>query len=435
MGPSILGVVGSPVAHSRSPAMHRHWIARLGLDAAYLCIHLRNQASARRLWDQVPLRGINVTRPFKETLRDLADELGPGALRTGALNTVWRAEDRADRCLGDNTDLDGIHGALDATGIPWTGRTALVLGAGGAARAAVPVLTDAGCAVRVLDRTASRADALGRAFSVPVHPLDELPRWLPWASLVVSTLPAGVWERLPDPGPLPRGTLLLEADYSANGPSPLATQGHPVIASPLDWLLFQGAASFRRFFATEPPLDGVRDLLDHPPRPPRRIALVGFMGAGKSTIAGLLAARLGWEALDLDREVEALIGLPVPEVFRRHGEEAFRRAEEEVLRRLARRDRLVVACGGGSPLRPATREVLRESFWTVWVFITLDAARKRLPASGERPLWRHDSPEAESLWSARRDACARVADLLVDGEDASPEDLAAEIADEARLAL
>lgn len=437
MGLHIVGVVGNPVGHSLSPTLHRHWIGLLGLQATYLAVHGRDLASIRRLWTGVPLRGLNVTRPFKEALVRLADDLEPTARRIGAVNTLWRLESGATHCRGANTDPDGVRGALASTGVPWEGRPALVLGAGGAARGAVAALTDARCPVHVLNRTVARATDLARDLGVGIGPLEDLPRWLPNVGVVVSTLPREAVDALGDPGPMAPGTVVLEADYAGEAPPPLASRGETVTASPREWLLHQGASAFQRFFDLPPALEDGRTALRAAAPRPRRIALVGFMGAGKTTLAPQVARLLGWSSVDLDREVADRLGMPIPEVLRRHGEDAFRQAEEDMLRSLVHRDQIVVACGGGTPLRPGSRAVLRGAFWTVWVFVTLPRARERLARDGgERPLWKDESPAVqEALWTARRDACAQVSDLLVDGEGVSPEMLAQEIADEARVAL
>ena len=84
-----------------------------------------------------------------------------------------------------------------------------------------------------------------------------------------------------------------------------------------------------------------------------RVVLVGFSGAGKSTVAGLLAERLGWSALDTDAAIEREFGLTIPEVFRQHGEPAFRATERATLAQAMRQERVVVACGGGAIVDPA----------------------------------------------------------------------------------
>jgi shikimate kinase len=139
------------------------------------------------------------------------------------------------------------------------------------------------------------------------------------------------------------------------------------------------------------------------------IYLVGFMGSGKSTVGRLLADRLGWEFIDLDREIEAEQGTPIADMFDRHGEEHFRRIETEAIRKRVRRVRTgrpaVMALGGGAFMREANYEMLEENGVTVWLDCPLEVARRRVDAT--RPLARDPERFAE-LYETRRAAYARA---------------------------
>jgi len=153
----LAAVIGSPVRHSRSPAIHNAAFRALGLDWAYLAFDVpQGQAagaiSAMRALD---LRGLSVTMPHKDAVATLVDELTDDAARLGAVNCVrWRD----DRLVGDNTDGPGFLASLADAGVSADGRACVVLGAGGAARAVVLALARAGAAsVTVVNRTGSRA--------------------------------------------------------------------------------------------------------------------------------------------------------------------------------------------------------------------------------------------------------------------------------------
>jgi shikimate kinase/3-dehydroquinate synthase len=150
----------------------------------------------------------------------------------------------------------------------------------------------------------------------------------------------------------------------------------------------------------------------------RHVALVGFMGAGKSTLAWRAAERTGRVYVDVDSDLEALIG-PIGEYFDRHGEAAFRAVEETaVTEALLRRVPAVVALGGGAVISQATRDLLRERATTVWLDVDVDTCWERV-AGSDRPLAR-DRPEFDRLFAERRalyesvaDATARDADDVV----------------------
>jgi shikimate kinase len=162
---------------------------------------------------------------------------------------------------------------------------------------------------------------------------------------------------------------------------------------------------------------------------PARVVLVGFMGAGKSTVGPLVARRLGWAFLDLDDDVEAAAGRTVPEIFATDGEAAFRAAERAAAERASSRERLVLATGGGAFTVPETRSVLQRGALTVWLRCGLDALLARIPADGSRPLAANRATIGPLL--AGREPSYALADLTVDTTRTAPVEVARIIAEAA----
>lgn len=160
---TLLGVAGFPVGHSRSPAMHNAALAELGLDWLYVPLPLppeRFEETVRALPGS-GFRGLNVTVPHKLAAHRVADVHTPDAAAIGAVNTLTFGDGTIE---GHNTDAAGF---LDALGAPVAGRRALVLGAGGSARAVVWALREAGAAeVAVWNRTPERAASLAAEFGI-----------------------------------------------------------------------------------------------------------------------------------------------------------------------------------------------------------------------------------------------------------------------------
>lgn len=156
--------------------------------------------------------------------------------------------------------------------------------------------------------------------------------------------------------------------------------------------------------------------------PPRTIVLVGLMGAGKSCIGRRLAQHLELPFVDADREVEAAAGCSIPEIFERHGEEAFRDGERRVMARLLDAGPQVVAAGGGAFMNPQTRALLRRRAITVWLRADLDLLVKRTSRRNHRPLLRRGNPREilAGLIEERYPVYAE-ADVTVDSADAPPE--------------
>jgi shikimate dehydrogenase len=168
----VAGVIGDPVAHSRSPRLHGHWLRRHGIDGHYVPFHVApdDLSDALRMLPRVGVVGVNVTIPHKEAVFSLADHITDRARMAGAANTLTF---RADGIHADNTDGIGFVAALDQ-GAPHRDRTApaLILGAGGAARGLVAALLEAGAsAVTIANRTSARAEALSELFDGRVRPI------------------------------------------------------------------------------------------------------------------------------------------------------------------------------------------------------------------------------------------------------------------------
>jgi shikimate dehydrogenase len=158
----LAGVIGSPVSHSRSPRLHGFWIERYGLDAAYLPLPVAPQQLGIALAGlrAMGFAGVNVTVPHKEAVLALCDRIEPAARRIGAVNTLIFEH---DQLVGRNTDGFGFVANLQGHGVDPAAGPALVLGAGGAARAIVAALLDAGITVSISNRTPERAAGLAQS--------------------------------------------------------------------------------------------------------------------------------------------------------------------------------------------------------------------------------------------------------------------------------
>lgn len=167
-----------------------------------------------------------------------------------------------------------------------------------------------------------------------------------------------------------------------------------------------------------------------------RLLLVGMMGAGKSTVARILAERLGWPWSDSDDEVAARTGRTVPEIFAAEGEVAFRELEADVLRiALARPGPAVVAVAGGAVLDPATRELLRGAGTVVWLRARPDTLAHRVGDGEGRPLLNGDAAAALARLDAERQPVyAGVAQVVVEVDGLDPEDVADRVLEAAGLA-
>jgi shikimate dehydrogenase len=266
----LTAVLGDPVAHSRSPAMHNAAFAALGLDWCYVPLHVTPAHFEAALRGLVALEvaGANVTIPHKERAAELADELTPAARAVGAVNTLTV---QGERLLGDNTDVGGTLAALVEAGVEVAGRPAVVLGAGGSARAVAYALGQAGAEVTLANRTLARAEALARELSpltrgrldaLPLGEAQALQARLDRAVLLVNATSVGLHPG-PDRSPLPEGVrchpglTVLDLVYAPRRTRLLrdaARDGSRTVEG-LRVLVHQGALSFERWTGLAAPID------------------------------------------------------------------------------------------------------------------------------------------------------------------------------------
>jgi shikimate dehydrogenase len=407
---AVYAVAGNPVLHSRSPELFEAGFRAAGIDAVYTRMAARTAKEIRLLADALGLMGLNITSPFKEKILPCLDELEPEARAIGAVNTIVR---KNGRLVGHNTDPAGVVNALIARGVGLSGRKALVLGAGGAARAAVFGLVRAGCRVTIVNRTAAKAEAVAKQMDCAWIEQMKLEKVVRDAEILVSCRSTA--ERPFDPALLRSDHVVMDARYQG---SQLVEDAGPravMVIAGRDWLLYQAAAAFELQTGVPGPIREMGWALEEA-RPDRRrkaITLVGFMGSGKSTLGKLLAHKLNRRYEDTDALVESAAGADVPEIFARSGEAKFRAIEKEVVRSLDFAPNTVVSLGGGAVLDPEVRARIKARAISFW--ICADPGKTSLLPPGSRPLLKGMSTPAEisALFRARIPAYAAAADVVI----------------------
>lgn len=266
----LVGLIGYPIEHSLSPAMHNSAFAVLNLNWCYVPLPVPPERLGEAVAGLQALSfvGANVTVPHKEAVIPYLDEVTPEAQAIGAVNTIVVRE---DKLIGYNTDWQGFLTALSEVGFNPQGKRAVVLGAGGAARAVVYALAQGGAQVTVLNRTPSRAQALVQDFS-PLFPHRSLVS-LPFtpqtlevqtteAHLLVNTTPVGMWPEVdqstwPEDLAFPGHLTVFDLVYNP-GETKLLRQARAAGAKGiggLGMLVHQGAAAFKLWTGEEAPIE------------------------------------------------------------------------------------------------------------------------------------------------------------------------------------
>jgi shikimate dehydrogenase len=258
----LAGIMGWPVAHSRSPLVHGFWLDETGTDGAYVPLPARPEHIERAL-RALPIlgfRGCNLTIPHKQTALHIADRVEPSARRIGAVNTIIVAPDGT--LDASNTDMFGFSENLREAVPEWqpAAGPAVVLGAGGSARAVVAALTNAGVTeIRIVNRTLSRAEIVARdletsATRITVHPWSEVSSVQRLAGLLVNTTSLGMSgePRLVLDLLLPLTAPVVDIVYvplETDLLSAARRRGNPVVDG-LGMLLHQARPGFEAWFGT-----------------------------------------------------------------------------------------------------------------------------------------------------------------------------------------
>lgn len=261
----LAGVIGMPIAHSRSPRLHRHWLARYGLPGHYVPLQVApgDLAQVVRTLPKMGFVGVNVTIPHKEAMLGLADLVTDRAALVGAANTLIFRDD--GKIHADNTDGYGFLSNLRQGAPGWEPRAgpAAVFGAGGASRAVLTALIEAGVAeIRLSNRSRPRADALRSEFGPKIIVFDwvKAGNMLDGATTVVNATSLGMVGKpefkVPLDGLTP-GAVVTDLVYTPVQTSFLqeaAAMGCQTVDG-LGMLLHQAAPGFERWFGQRPEVD------------------------------------------------------------------------------------------------------------------------------------------------------------------------------------
>ncbi len=425
---NLIAVIGKPISHSRSPELHNPALKAVNSSAIYgrLCV-----SSVREALDNAQslgLVGLNVTAPFKEEAYGLVDVTTTEANLIKAVNTI---EIKDNVKIGHNTDLYGIIESFRNAGCSVTGRKVLVIGAGGAARAAVAAFKSSECQVFIVNRTLAKAELLAEEMKCRAVALnsDEFVRLMQSIELIVNT--ASTADRIIPVELLSSRMVILESQYSKGTAllNDAKRQGCKIIDG-FSWLLFQGEAAFKIFNGTTPDLSLMREGVKGASHiTPSNIALIGMMGSGKTTVAKELAENSNRKLLEIDQLIEERSGKTISQIFKEDGEKAFRGLESEILEEALTLENIIVSCGGGAVLSPQNRSRLAERAFTVLLWASAENLLERIKHETHRPILATTDPHSKiiEVLNERRERYLASADIIVPTDNQLPRAIAQRI--------
>ncbi|MBM3229269.1 shikimate dehydrogenase, partial [Candidatus Parvarchaeota archaeon] len=437
-------LLGSPVSHSVSPQMQNAAFdnAKIGLAYCLLETSPQDLEDTVSLLKKAAVAGFNITIPHKERMVGLVDRLDKTAKKIGAVNTVAI---RNGILAGYNTDCIGAYEALGGKNAI-QGKNVLVLGAGGGARAVAFACRSMGKAGNVVvaarrmeqarqialdlgaeDRRGGKVSAAG--FSKP-----ELEDACRKADIIVNCTPVGMSPNLDTapigPGLLEKRHVVFDIIFNPIETALVkaaARRGCRIVTGE-KMLVAQGAAGFMIWTGKIPDKEKMAEAalvaLKHPAKkiqsalskkPGKSIALIGFMGTGKSSVGRLVSRMLGARHIDTDGEIEKAAGKSIPRIFKEDGEEKFREHEARAIASAARERNAVISCGGGAVLARQNVEALKNGCAVILleakprtILERIGRARKRPLIAGEKPL-----EKIRKLLALRSNIYSNAADIRI----------------------
>ena len=250
----VYGIVGSRLAHTLSPEMHNAAFKVIGMNAVYKVFETKNLKESLRNMVSAGIKGLSVTIPYKTEVIPLLDEIDKEALRLGSVNTIVNS---SGRLIGFNTDAQGFLASLGPDGIN-SYKNALIIGAGGAARAVAFSLIDNGISVTITNRSEARGWALAMELGCYFLPLKDLRECK--ADLLVNTTPVGMWPDV-DICPIPQQLLRKDMTVIDVIYNPLETRLLSIAGARgcrtirgITMFVYQGVLQFRLWTGLNPPV-------------------------------------------------------------------------------------------------------------------------------------------------------------------------------------
>lgn len=251
----LYGVLGRPVGHSLSPTMHNAAFSAKGINAVYLAFETEDLEGAVRGLKALNIKGASITIPFKSQIIPYLDEIDPLASRIGAINTIVN---RDRRLMGFNTDASGALRALEER-IALSGKSCLIIGAGGAARAIGTALKEKGVNISIANRSPDRGNSLAASLECPFVQLKDLGDTK--TDLMIQTTPVGMYPDV-DLCPIPehmlkKGSVVMDVIYNPIETKllKLAKRNGCHTINGIHMFVFQGSEQFRMWTGLDPPID------------------------------------------------------------------------------------------------------------------------------------------------------------------------------------
>jgi shikimate dehydrogenase len=424
----LFGVAGNPILHSKSPLIFNNLFRNN--SSVYLRIATDTPEEVIRIFNELGFSGMNVTAPFKTGIIKYLDEIDEISNKVNALNTIVR---ESNNLKGFNTDVSGVLESFKRNSVQLKDKNVVVLGAGGAGKAASYALVKSSAKVTIVNRTVAKAEKIAKDFDCSFASIDKLEKLLADADILLSALSLDV--DLIESDWLKKSHVIFDANYKNSKLIAKAKKKGCKTINGEEWLVNQAIPAFKYFTGKEADISLLNNAIDLSKdiyeNRTSRISLIGFMGMGKSAIGQKLANILGWGYINIDSLIEEKAGKTISEIFDNEGEPAFRKIESATLNKVINKTNVVISCGGGIILDKNNRNLLKNNSIVIWLYSPLKTITDRINTD-TRPLLKNGDvlKTAEKLFSNRIRFYAETSDILVANEDKSIDQIAKKIYEE-----
>ena len=397
-------LLGEKLKHSYSKVIHE----KTGLDYTIKELKINEIEDFVKTGDYF---GFNVTIPYKEEIIKYVDRLDESAKKIGSVNTVKREN---GKLVGYNTDYFGFKNMLVKFGVSIEGKVVMILGSGGTSKTSQAVAKDLG---------AKKIYIVSRKGEINYQNCYELKD----TEVIINTTPVGMfpnnYSKPIDIDRFSKLTGVVDCIYNPLQSLLIQDAKRKGVAncSGLYMLVAQALEAQRIWLDKPTDFDLVDRIFGEVVFEKKNIVLEGMPSCGKSTIGKILAEKLGRELVDIDKLIEEKANMRRPDIFALNGEEFFRDLETEVVKQVSKRNSLVIAIGGGSPLREENRLALKQNGEIIYIKRPLDKL-----ITSNRPLSQKEGVEA--LWEKRKRIYENFADKTFIHDD-SVEKVVKEILD------
>ncbi len=403
----IFAVAGKPIIHSKSPVLFNSYFNNKG-NSIYIRIANDSAKELVEIIKELSITGVNITAPFKSEIIPYLDDIDNIASYINAVNLVKFA---GGRLFGYNTDIDGVKYSLLNSDITLNNKNCLVIGAGGAATAAIYAAITNGAKVTILNRSTTKAKLLAEKFNCDYDGLNKFDFYVKSADIIINTIPI----ELLDLNLLNKNQVLLNADYKKPIPN-----GDFKLIDGNKWLIEQAISSLNLFTKENISSFAFENYLSNEIiKTSNNISLIGFSGSGKSTIGKSFAKKFAYDFVDTDILIEEGEGETINDIFKYKGEDYFRKVESEVLKSLSDSKKTVIATGGGMVLNESNREILKKTSNVFWIYSPIEICYSRLQNSLKPPLFnpaensKQDLTNFKMIFNQRLSDYCSVSEVLV----------------------